>query len=119
MNLAIVFAFLMVIAIVAYLRYLSPYLRVKGLDYYSEVRLALMLTGYVFREKKVKDIARVALLVVTELEELSISPEEKHVEGVERLSIKLLEEFNLELEEGALDLLIQVAVAMLPKTNIE
>ena len=118
-NLSLVLAFLMIAGIVSYLRYVGPLLRKKGLDYYEEVSLALMITGYAFRDEKIKDIAEVALIVVRGLERLSLTSEEKHEEAIEILSKKLLDEFNLQLEEGALDLLIQIAVTMLPATNVD
>jgi len=108
----------MVSAIIGYLRYGAPWLRAKGLDYYKEAKLALMITGYAFRDEKVKAIADTALTIVSGLEELSITSDEKHQAAITELSKELLQEFNLELDEAALDLLIELAVILLPPTNV-
>lgn len=116
-NWSLILAFLLVVSLVSYFRYGSPWLKVKGFDYYNEINLALMITGYAFRDEKVKDIAEIALVVVKGLEMLSLTSSEKHEVAILELSKELMEEFNLILDDEALDLLVQLAVTLLPPTH--
>ena len=117
-SLELLAAVFIVGAIVAYLRFGAPWLKVKGFDFYAEVQLALIIAGYAFRDEKIKSIASVALMIVGDLENLYTSPKEKHEEAMLLLSKKLLDEFSLELEEEVISLLIKLAVSMLPPTNV-
>lgn len=117
-SLSILLAFGIVAGVVAYLRFGAPFLRIKGFDYYTEVKLGLMFAGYVFRDDKIKGIADTTLLVVKELEKLSLTSEEKHNIAIENVCNNLLNKFNLVLDDEALSLLIQLAVTILPPTNV-
>lgn len=116
-NLSLILAILLAASLVSYFRFGAPWLKAKGLDYYSEISLALMITGYAFRDEKIKEIAEIALAVVTDLEKLSLTSSEKHEEAIAEISKHLLEELNLEVEEKAIDLIVKLAVTMLPPTN--
>ncbi|KFZ25928.1 MAG: hypothetical protein KQ78_01884 [Candidatus Izimaplasma bacterium HR2] len=118
-NWSLILAFLLVVALVSYFRYGAPWLRAKGFDYYSEVNLALMFTGYAFRDEKIKNIAEIALVVVKGLEELSLTATEKHEVAIVELSKELMNEFDLILDDEALDLLVKLAVTILPPTHIQ
>lgn len=116
-NYDILIAIGVIFALFGFAKYIVPYLRKNNLEYYKEVKLALMLCGYAFRDDKVKNIADMSLDIVKSLESLSISPIEKHNEAVYQLSKEILDKFGLEIEEEALDLIVQVTVSLLPKTN--
>jgi thermostable 8-oxoguanine DNA glycosylase len=51
------------------------------------------------------------------METLDLTAEEKHYLAVDEVFRELLEEFNIELPEEAISLLIQIAVKMLPPTH--
>ena len=97
--------------------YVKPFLKNKNMEYYEELELALLICGFAFRDEKLKKIFNVGLDVVTQLEKLSLSPSEKHIQGVKYLSIRLLDEFSINLSEEALDIIIRIAVKTLPPTN--
>lgn len=115
----IVNASIVAILIIVFIRLVLPYLKKAKRTYYEEIKMGLMLFGYAFRDEKVKQIANTALVVVSEIESLHIAPTEKHDIAAEKTFRTLLEEFNIELEEEVIDLIIQLAVTMLPKTKIE
>lgn len=100
-----------------FIKYIAPYLKSKNIDFYDEIQLVLLLTGYAFRSDKIKLIANTALNVVTYLEQLSLTPDEKHEEAVKEISTELLEKYNIDMETDVLDTIIRVAVSLLPKTN--
>lgn len=110
-------AILVATFIVIFIRFVLPYFKKTKRTYYDEVKLGLMLFGYAFRNDKIKAIANTALTVVREIESLHLSPEEKHNLAVEKTFKELLNEFNIELEDEVIDLIVQIAVSLLPKTN--
>lgn len=117
MNWDVVYAVGLVFGLFTILYYLIPFLRDKKLDYYKEVKFALMLFSYAFRYDKVKRIADLALEIVKSIEELSLSPEEKRIEALTIISQRLLNEFNIVIDDDALGLIIDIAVTLLPPTN--
>lgn len=117
MNWDVVYATGLVFGIFAVLYYVVPYLKKRKLEYYKEVKLALMLFSYAFRYDKVKRIADLALEIVKSIEELSLSPEEKRIEALTIISQRLLNEFNIVIDDDALGLIIDIAVTLLPPTN--
>lgn len=108
---------IVLIAIMTFLLVVKPYMQNKNFKYYDEVKLGLLLFGFTFRDEKIKQMADTALFVVKEMEKLDLTPEEKHYLAVDEVFRTLLEEFNIELPEDAISLLIQCAVAMLPPTT--
>lgn len=110
-------AIIVVALIVIFIVYVAPYLKKKNIDYYTEVKTALLLFGYAFRDDKVKAIAQTAYMVVNEMEQLSLTNAEKQREAVEKAFDKLATEFNIVLDEQVLSLIIDIAVTLLPKTN--
>ncbi len=117
MNTNIFIAMAVVAGVFAIIMYVMPFLRKKGFDYYNEVKLALMIFGYAFRDDKVKEIANMALSIVADLEKLEANSSEKHNLAVKEISDRLLKQFNIVIDEEALDLLIQLAVSLLPATK--
>ncbi|MCT4605372.1 MAG: hypothetical protein N4A64_04575 [Marinisporobacter sp.] len=114
-DMNIVYAIGLVIALFGFIKIVAPYLKRKDMEYYKEVQLALMLFGYAFRDDKLKKISDVSLKVVKGLEELSIHSQEKHDEAVYLISNQLVDIFEIEVQTKALELIVQVAVAYLPK----
>jgi hypothetical protein len=104
-------------AIMIFIIFIKPFLQSKNFKYYDEVKLGLLLFGFTFRDDKIKQIADTALFIVKQMETLELTPDEKHYLAVEEVFRELLTEFNIELPEDAISLLIQCAVAMLPPTN--
>ncbi|HZK71074.1 MAG TPA: hypothetical protein VFD03_06085 [Clostridia bacterium] len=119
MNWDVLYAVGLVFGLFAVLYYLIPYLKAKNLDYYNEIKLALLFFNYAFRDEKLKRIADIALEVVSQIEELSLTPEEKHVEAITRISQELLVQFDILLDDEVLGLIVQIAVTLLPPTHVE
>lgn len=114
-DMNIVYAIGLVIALFGFMKVVAPYIKRKDMEYYKEVKLALMLFGYAFRNDKLKQISKVSLEVVKGLEELSIHSQEKHDEAVYLISKQLVDTFEIEVKAEALELIVQVAVSYLPK----
>lgn len=117
MNWDVVYAVGLVFGLFAILYYLIPFLRDKKLDYYKEVKFALMICSYAFRYDKIVKISNLALEIVKSIEELSLSPEEKRIEALTIISQRLLNEFNIAIDNDTLGLIIDIAVTLLPPTN--
>lgn len=113
----IINALLIIIGVVVFIKFAMPYLKKNNIDMYEEVKLALLLFGYSFRDEKVKALSNMILEIVNNLEKLSITPDEKHYLAVDEVFRRLLDEFDIEIEETAIELLIRIAVATLPPTN--
>lgn len=113
----IVNASIVAILIIVFIRLVLPYLKKAKRTYYEEIKMGLMLFGYAFRDEKVKQIANTVLVIVKEIEGLHIAPEHKHDLAVEQTFKVLVDEFNIELDKEVVDLIIQIAVSLLPKTN--
>lgn len=113
----IINALIVLTSILVFVLIIKPYFEKKNFKFYEEVKLGLLIFGYAFRDDKVRDIANTALLIVQQVEKLHLTPEEKHYLAVDEVFGALLEEFNIELPEEAISLLVQVAVSMLPPTN--
>ena len=108
---------IVVTAIMVFLLIIKPYLQKNNLNYYEEIKLGLLMFGFVFRDDKVKQMANTVLFIVKEMEKLDLTPDEKHYLAVDEVFRTLLEEFNIELPEDAIALLIRAAVSLLPPTN--
>ena len=103
--------------IVVFVKFVMPYLRKNNVDFYEEIKLGLLLFGHIYRDDKIKNISKVALEVVRGLEELSLTSAEKHYLAVDEVFRRLLFEFDIELPEEAIELIIRAAVSQLPPTN--
>lgn len=104
-------------AIMVFLLVIKPYFNSKEFAFYDEIKLGLLMFGFTFRDEKIKAMADVALNVVKQLEILDLAADEKHYLAVDEVFRALLEEFNVDLPEDAISLMVQAAVAMLPKTH--
>ena len=108
---------IIITSILVFILFIKPFLQSKNFKYYDEIKLGLMIFGFTFRDEKIKNIADTTLFIVTQMEQLDLTPEEKHYLAVDEVFRALIVEFNIELPEDAISLLVQSAVAMLPKTN--
>lgn len=114
----IITALLIMVGVVLFVKFVMPYLENNNIDFYEEIKLGLLIFGYTFRDEKIKAISKTALEVVKSLENLSLTAEEKHFVAIEEVFRKLLFEFDIEVEEEVVEMIIRVAVAQLPATNI-
>lgn len=113
----IVYATLIAVAIVLYVKFVKPYLKEHNIDFYEEVKLFLLVSGYAFREEKIKAIASMTLEVVKNLETLTAVAEEKHYVAVESVFRELLDEFDIDMDEEVIEGIVRIAVSHLPPTN--
>lgn len=109
---------LVAVGIILFVRFVMPYLKKIGYsNIYTDIKAGLLLFGYAFRDEKVKAIADLILKIVQETERLDIAPENKKEEAVSMAFRTLIKELNLEIEEDAINTIINIAVAYLPPTN--
>jgi hypothetical protein len=113
----IINALIVLTSILVFILIVKPYFEKKNFQFYDEIKLGLMLFGFAFRDDKIKEIANTILFIVQQMETLDLTAEEKHYLAVDEVFRELLEEFNIELPEEAISLLIQIAVKMLPPTH--
>lgn len=110
-------AMFIMVGVILFLRVIMPYLKKNNIEFYEEMKLGLLLFGYVYRDDKIKEISKVALEVVKSLEDLSLTADEKHYLAVDEVFRRLLMEFDIEVEEEVIEMIVRVAVAQLPPTN--
>lgn len=84
---------------------------------YKDVKTALMLFGYAFRDEKIKAITDMIFNIVAIVENFDKPNIAKQYEAMEVAYKELLEEFDIELEPEVIELLIDIAVAYLPPTK--
>ena len=113
----IIYALLIAAGVIIFVRFVKPYLKKNNIEFYEEIKLFLLVSGYLFREDKIKAIAATALEIVKGLEELSLASDEKHYIAVDKVFRELLTEFDLELPEEIIEGIIRIAVSQLPPTN--
>lgn len=113
----IVYALLITVGVVIFVRFVKPYLKKNNINIYEEIKLFLLVSGYAFRDDKIKAISATALEIVKGLEELSLVSDEKHYIAVDKVFRELLIEFDLELPEEVIEGIIRIAVSQLPATN--
>lgn len=115
----IITGILVAIGLILLVRVGLPYLKAKGMkgNIYEDMKLALMLFGYAFRDEKIKDITSKIYNIVATIEKLDITPIEKQEEAIEIAFKELMDELDIVLDDDALELIINIAVAYLPATN--
>lgn len=116
-DLNIFYAIAILAGVILFRRIVMPFLKRNNLELYEEVKLALLIMGYSFRDEKIKNITEVALELVKDLEKIAIVSEEKLEVAIEEVSKKLIKDFNIVLEDEVIALVIRVAVSTLPPTN--
>ena len=113
----IIYALLIAVGVVIFVRFVKPSLMKNNIEFFEEIKLFLLASGYAFREDKIKGIAATALEIVKSLEELSLVSDEKHYIAVDKVFRELLIEFDLELPEEIIEGIVRIAVSQLPPTN--
>lgn len=104
------------LALVLLMRFVFPLYKDRS-SIYKDVKTALLLFGYAFREEKVKAITDMIFSIVTIVENFDKPNIAKQYEAMETAYNDLLKEFNIELEPEVIELLIDIAVAYLPPTK--
>lgn len=117
MEFNVLYALLIAVGVVVFMRVIVPYVKKNNLDFYEEIKLFLLISGHSFRDEKIKAISAMALEVVKQMEELGLAAEEKHYAAVDEVFRRLLFEFGIELEEEIIETIIMIAVSQLPPTN--
>lgn len=118
LDLNLITAILVGALIILFLKYLAPIIRKNGYsNIYTDIKAGLLLFGYAFRDDKIKKIADLMMVIVRELERLDIAPAIKKEEAVNIAFRELIMELDLEIEEEAIETMINIAVAYLPPTN--
>lgn len=84
---------------------------------YKDVKGALLLFGYAVRDEKLKFITDSVFKVVSVLEAWDVANEDKKFAATEVAYRTLIEEFGLDLEPQAIDLIVEIAVSYLPKSG--
>lgn len=106
------------VAIVLFVLFGMPWLRSRGFNnIYKDVKMGLLMFGYAFRDEKIKDITAIILGVVTELEDLDMAPDEKREDAVAMSFRELIDLLDLEIDEAAIETIVNIAVSYLPPTN--
>lgn len=119
LDINILTAVIVAVGIVLFLRFGMPYLKERGYeDIYTDVKMGLLLFGYAFRDEKIKVVADLILNIVKEMEKLSIAPDEKRDKAVSSAFEALIKEFKIDIDEDAIELIVNIAVSYLPPTNI-
>jgi hypothetical protein len=116
MDYNVLIAIGVVVAFFLYLRFGRSY--VKDAIIFTDVRLALLLSGEIVRDDKIKEIIKIVESVVTDIEEMhGIENSEKEAMAVQSASEEILSKLNIEISEETLALIVKVAVSYLPPTN--
>lgn len=111
-------AVLVAMSLVLFVRFVMPYLKKIGYsNIYTDVKAGLLLFGYAFRDEKIKAIADMVLKIVHETEKLDIAPAGKKEEAINIAFRELIMELNIEIQEEAIEIIVNIAVAYLPPTN--
>ena len=100
--------------LVVLIRFVFPH--VKD-DLYTDIKRGLLLFGYAFRDDKLKEIADMLFNIVVVVEQLDKDNLAKQYEAIETAQARLLDEFDIAIDVEALKLIVDIAVAYLPKTN--
>lgn len=118
LDFSLITAILVAVSIVLFLRIVAPFIKKQGYsDIYKDVKAGLLLFGYAFRDEKIRVIADLVLLIVGQTEKLDIAPHGKKEEAVNIALREIITELNLEIQEEAIELIVNIAVAYLPPTN--
>lgn len=115
-NWEVIGAIGVITTLILMMRYVFP--NVKP-DIYKDIKNGLLLFGYAFRDDKLKAISDMLFNIVVEVEKLHASNLSKQYEAITEAQTRLLEEFDIQIEYEALELIIDIAVAYLPPTKEE
>lgn len=115
-DINIIFAFLVGVALVLVVTFLFTS-KLDRKTIYATVKQALLLSKYAFRDDKAKAIFDTILGIVIAVEQLDKDNLTKQYEAMERAYNEILDKFDVVIDEEALRLLVDIAVAQLPPTN--
>jgi hypothetical protein len=116
MDYSVLISIGVVVAFFLYLRFGRPY--VKDSTIFTDVRLALLLSGEIVRDDKIKEIINIVESIVADLEEMhGIENSEKEAMAVQSASEEILKKLNIVISEETLSLIVKVVVSYLPPTN--
>ena len=104
------------VALVVLIRFVFPLYKDRA-SIYKDVKTALLLFGYAFRDDKIKAITDMIFNIVSVVEELDKSSITKQYEAMTQAYDALLAEFDIVLDPDIIQLLVDIAVAYLPKTG--
>jgi len=90
----------------------------KGkVNFYDEMKLAILISGTVIRDDKVTKMSNIVLNIVKTLENMDKSNAEKKNEAIKQATEEINKELGIILNPLLIDTIIEVAVSHLPKTN--
>ena len=106
------------VALVVLIRFVFPLYKDRS-SIYKDVKTGLLMFGYAFRDDKIKAITDTIFSIVSIVEELDKSNITKQYEAITLAYDKLLAEFDIVLDDEVVELLVDIAVSYLPKTEKE
>ena len=113
----ILYAVIIAIGVVLYVRFVKPYLKKNKIDVFEEVKLFLIVSGFAIRDDKARAMFAMILDIVKNLEALDLSPDEKHFIAVDNAIRQLLIDFEIDIPEQVIEGLIRIAVTQLEPTH--
>lgn len=115
-----VYGVIIAIVLIVLIRFILPYLKERGIntEIYGDIKMGLLLFGYAFRDEKVKKITDLLFGIVSNIETLDVASQEKKEFAMRAAFDSLLSDFDIVLDEGAMNLIIDIAVTYLPPTNL-
>lgn len=115
----VMYGILVALSISLLIKFVFPIFKAKGMQesIYEDVKTGLLLFGYAFREEKVKKMVGMLYNLVSNIEQMDIAPTDKRDIAVVKAFDSILSEFNIVLDEEAIELIINIMVAYLPPTN--
>lgn len=112
----VIFAMFIGVALAALIKFVFPLYKDRD-SIYKDVKQALLLFGYAFRDEKVKGMADIIFNIVAIVEQYDKSNVAKQYEAMEQAYNELLSEFDIVLDDEVVQLLVDIAVSHLPPTN--
>lgn len=105
-DLGVLSAFAVVVALVAYLRFVAPKIQRKK-ELYQEVTLVLSVVGAVYKDEDVKEATKFVKELVEYLQDMEQEPTK---EEVFTATNHMLDRMNVEISEEALDLVVNTVL---------
>ena len=80
-------------------------------DYYSELKMALLLASISFKDIKLKKLADICMTIVIALEKTNKTAQEKKAIAMKEVMKELHKKMNLKLDEEIVSIIIDIAVS--------
>lgn len=107
---------LIVIGIVVALFVFFKYGKGKvGSENYSNAKLAITISKAVVKDKRMKKMLDIATEVVSVVEQLDMSDEDKRSFAIERATVRLSNTFNMKVDKDLVKALVEIAFGYMPK----